>query len=228
MTMHYHGTDVPVRVLYELTGRCLCVSYLGTRKREVEIAHRIAQSIMLDNGAFSVWRAGKAADWAGFYRWVEPWLDHHTTWAVIPDVIDGDEAANDNLLAQWPHGTRGAPVWHMHEPVARLLRLAERWPRICIGSSGQYAIVGDACWHARMVVAMNELCGNGPPPVWLHMLRGMALGGSIYPFASVDSSDIARNHNRPQNSPRAMADRWDAMQCPGRWAVQPVQLELVA
>ena len=40
--------------------------------------------------------------------------------------------------------------------------------------------------------------------------------------------DIAQNHNRPQNTPRAMADRWDAMQTPGAWARLPEQLELVA
>jgi len=61
---------------------------------------------------------------------------------------------------------------------------------------------------------------DNSPPVWLHMLRGMALAGSEYPFASVDSTDIARNHNRPQNTVRGMADRWDARQCPGRWRVR--------
>jgi hypothetical protein len=45
-----------------------------------------------------------------------------------------------------------------------------------------------------MEQAMNAVCGSGPVPVWLHMLRGMALSGSEYPFASVDSTDIAQNH----------------------------------
>jgi len=35
-----------------------------------------------------------------------------------------------------------------------------------------------------------------------------------WPFASVDSTDIARNHNRPQNRIDHMAERWDRMQCP--------------
>jgi hypothetical protein len=59
------------------------------------------------------------------------------------------------------------------------------------------------------------------------MLRGMALAGSEYPFASVDSTDIARNHNRPRNSARGMADYWDSRQNPARW-VHHEQLELVA
>jgi hypothetical protein len=56
----------------------------------------------------------------------------------------------------------------------------------------------------------------------------MQLSGRHYPFASVDSTDIAQNHNRPQNTPRGMADRWDAMQTPAKWHPQPEQMELTA
>lgn len=224
MTLHYHGTPIsPRAVLHELAGRHFCVSF--AKPQDVKICHDIGQSVMLDNGAFSLWRSGKATDWPGYYRWCERWLEHWTTWAVIPDVIDGDAAANDALIAQWPHGTRGAPVWHMHEPVGRLCDLAARWPRVCIGSSAQYATVASFRWHDRMTVAMNALCGDGPPPVWLHMLRGMAMSLQHYPFASVDSTDIARNHNRPHNGAAAMAAMWDAQQCRARWYCRPVQME---
>jgi hypothetical protein len=89
MTMHYHGTPITPRVkLLELPGRNFCVSYADPR--DVAVCHEIGQSVMLDNGAFSFWKTGKAVDWNGYIEWAEPWLDHHTTWAVIPDVIDGD------------------------------------------------------------------------------------------------------------------------------------------
>jgi hypothetical protein len=78
-----------------------------------------------------------------------------------------------------------------------------------------------------MEQAMNAVCGNGTVPTWLHMLRGMSLSGSHYPFASVDSTDIAQNHNRPQNTPRKMADRWDGLQCKPHWQIRE-QLELEA
>lgn len=225
MTLHYHGTPISPRgVLQDLRGKCFCVSHAAPR--DVRVCPEVGQSVMLDNGAFSLWRAGKPTNWPGFYEWAEPWLDYRTTWAVIPDVIDGDVSANDRLISEWPFGERGAPVWHMHEPIARLQRLAEKWPRVCIGSSGDYATVGDSRWHDRMADAMNQLCGDGPPAVWLHMLRGMALSASHYPFASVDSTDVARNHNRPQNDARAMADRWDALQCSPRWSRQPIQTSL--
>lgn len=223
--IHYHGTPItPRKTLYTLAGRFFCVSH--AHPQDIEVVHQIGQGVMLDNGAFSAWASGKLVNWNGYYRWAEPWLDYHTTWAVIPDVIGGDAEQNDELLLQWPHGPRGAPVWHMHEPIDRLLALAAKWPRVCIGSSAQYRSVGTDRWRRRMDAAMNRLCGNGRPPVALHMLRGMKLSGDIYPLASVDSTDIARNHNGKRD-PVKMAMRWDASQCPARWVVREEQSEML-
>jgi hypothetical protein len=217
--MHYHGTPItPAPVLAQLVGRNFCVSYADPR--DVAVCHEIGQSVMLDNGAFTHWRQDTIPDWDGYHAWCEPWLERHTTWAVIPDVIDGDEADNDLLIGRWPHGsTKGAPVWHMHESVDRLLDLCEEFPRVCVGSSGAYRFVGSDPWHRRMEQAFNALCPTGPPPVWLHMLRGMALSEGPYPFASVDSTDIARNHNRNGGNALVMADRWDGRQTPARWTI---------
>lgn len=226
MTIHYHGTPIsPRTVIQKVAGRCFCVSFAAPQ--DVAWCHEHGQSVMLDNGAFSVWRRGLSADWPRFYAWVEEWLAYPTTWAVIPDVIDGDAAANDALIQQWPHGLHGAPVWHMHEPIDRLQRLCDEWPRVCIGSSAQYAVVGSTAWHARMVDAMNVLCRSGRVPTWLHMLRGMAATRWGYPFASVDSTDLGRNHNRGVDI-RLMADRWDVVQCRPTWTSTPVQIEIAA
>jgi hypothetical protein len=67
---------------------------------------------------------------------------------------------------------------------------------------------------------------DGRVPVWTHMLRGMSLTGSRYPFASVDSTDIGRNHHLETNTPRKMADRWDATQNPPRWSYVPEAIPL--
>jgi hypothetical protein len=83
-------------VLHELAGRNFCVRY--GEHRDVEICHEIGQSVMLDNGAFPAWTQGKATDWPGFVAWAKPWLEHRTTWAVMPDVIGGEEE-NDHLIA---------------------------------------------------------------------------------------------------------------------------------
>ncbi|GLS53444.1 hypothetical protein [Methylobacterium gregans] len=60
------------------------------------------------------------------------------------------------------------------------------------------------------------------------MLRGMQCAGREWSFASIDSTNIAQNHSRPQNTPRGMADHWEAMQTPGAWEQLPAQMELVA
>lgn len=205
-----------------MTGRCLCVSF--TRPEQIKIASQIAQSVMLDNGAFSAWRSGKPTDWPGYYSWCEEWLSAPTTWAVIPDVIVGDETVQDGLLAQWPFSHRGVPVWHMHESIDRLKRLTESWPRVCIGSSGQYAAILTDRWSARMDLAWNAIAKNSVP--WIHMLRGMQLVEHRWPFSSVDSTDVARNHARPRNNPRTMADRWDSKQAPSKWTPAAVQLTI--
>jgi len=181
---------------------------------------------MLDNGAFSAWKRNHEPNWPAFYAWADKWLSYPTTWAVIPDVIDGGSQLQDAMIREWPHGDRGAPVWHMDEPLNRLLQLADKWPKVCIGSTAEYAVVLSDSWKGRMDEIFNEVSKRHSRLPWLHMLRGMQTLGLRWPFASVDSTDIAQNHNRPQNTPRAMADRWDAIQCKASWEIQPEQMEL--
>ena len=227
--IHYHGTPItPVDVLYQLAGRSFCVSHADPR--QVRHAHEIGQSVMLDNGAFSAWRRGHATNWPAYYAWVDPWLDCPTTWAIPPDVIDAPSQEQDALLNEWPHGKqRAAPVWHLDEPISRLCRLVDDgWGRVCMGSTAEYSVVLSEAWSARMDAAWSELSrvfGRTPA---IHMLRGMQCSGRRWPFASVDSTDIAQNHHLPHQSARAMADRWDASQCPARYVPRPEQLELVA
>lgn len=226
MMIHYHGSPItPITALYELRGRHFCVSHAAPQ--DVSRCHQIGQSVMLDNGAFSKWKSGKATDWPAYYAWAERWLSFPTTWAVIPDVIDGGSQLQDALLREWPFGQRGAPVWHMDEPIDRLLRLCDDWFRVCIGSTAEYASVMSDGWQRRMDECWNRIAARGPLLPYVHMLRGMQCCGQRWPFASADSTDIAQNHHRPQNSPRAMADRWDAVQTPGEWQFRPQeQLEL--
>lgn len=224
--MHYHGTPIsPITALYELAGRCFCVSFAAPQ--DIARCHAIGQSVMLDNGAFSQWRKGKPTNWPAYYAWAEEWLAFPTTWAVIPDQIDAGAEAQDALLEQWPFGKRGTPVWHMDEPIERMVRLCDEWPKVCIGSTSVYAEVLSYSWQRRMDETFDEIAKRHHVLPWVHMLRGMDCCGRRWPFASVDSTDIGRNHNRPQNSPRKMADRWDAMQCPGTWRVSAKQMELI-
>lgn len=225
MTIHYHGTPItPNARLLELAGRHFCVSHAAPS--QVRLAHEIGQSVMLDNGAFSAWKRGHKTDWPAYYQWCERWLEYPTTWAVVPDEVEGDETVQDRLLEQWPYAkARSAPVWHMHESISRLLWLIDNWPRVCIGSSAQYAEVLSPAWERRMDETWRAIGTRVPN---LHMLRGMQLIRHRWPFASVDSTDVARNHNRDQNTALEMARRWDAGQCPPRFIDPGEQLEMVA
>lgn len=217
MTIHYHGTPItPASVFAELGGKCFCISH--AKPQDVKRAHAIGQSVMLDNGAFSKWKTGKATNWMAFYDWADPWLDCPTTWAVIPDEIDAGSQYQDALISEWPFGHKGAPVWHMDEPIDRLVRLSEKWPRVCIGSTAEFAVVLGPPWERRMDEAWEALMAAHRRTPTIHMLRGMQCSGKRWPFASVDSTDVAQNHNRPQNTARRMADRWDALQCRISWA----------
>ena len=181
---------------------------------------------LLDSGAFSAWKRGHEPDWKKYYDWCDKWLNYPTSWAVIPDVVDGGSQLQDAMIREWPFKGRGAPVWHMDEPLDRLAKLCDEWPKVCVGSTAEYADVMSEAWCRRMDDMWDRVSRHHRRLPWLHMLRGMQLSGRHWPFASVDSTDIAQNHHRPQNTPRSMADRWDAIQCKAAWEIRPEQMEL--
>lgn len=196
--IHYHGLPITpaVAAVEAIKGGHAFVSF--RRFDQLSLVLELAQSFAVDNGAFSAWRAGEEVkDWGDYYAWIEsiryfPGFD----FAVIPDAIDQEEKANDQLLSEWPHGAfAGAPVWHLHESLKRLERLVSDWPRICLGSSGAYSSPGSRPWWDRMRKAMSVVCKpDGTPRVKLHGLR--MLDSKIvtaFPFASADSTNIARN-----------------------------------
>ncbi len=196
--IHYHGLPINPQTVAvtAVNGGHAFVTFADPQP--LGVAVQVCQSFAVDNGAFSAWKTGRPVqDWRPFYEWAEhcrriPSCD----FAVIPDVIDGDEAANDALLDEWPLPMWfGAPVWHMHESLDRLDRLTHQYPRVCIGSSGEYATVGNEAWWRRINGAMSVACSpDGRPLCKLHGLR--MLNPKVFtrlPFASADSTNIARN-----------------------------------
>lgn len=221
MTIHYHGTPLtPRAALMTLAGKHFCVPF--SDPRDADACHGIGQSIMFDNGAFSAHTRGVALDVGGYHRWLEARLGH-PHWAVIPDAIDGSEADQRALMAQWPFGVLGAPVWHLGLSLDYLLALADEWPRICFGSSGRYWQVGSPDWCRRVDAAFDALATRHARMPWVHMLRGMAMSGDRWPFASVDSVNVARNHKDTATDPERMARRIDSIQSPVLWRSGPVQ-----
>lgn len=169
------------------------------RRDDLPIVADVCQSFVFDNGAFTIWKQGGQLDVAGYIEWVGEWHQHPGfDWALIPDVIDGDETQNDALIDRWsdsPVARSGVPVWHMHESIDRLVRLCSTWATVALGSSGQWATPGTDAWWERMGAAMDVLCDEqGRPPARLHGLRMM--NPNIFtrlPLASVDSTNAAVN-----------------------------------
>ena len=58
------------------------------------------------------------------------------------------------------------------------------------------------------------------------MLRGLCLGGTKYPFASADSTNVARNFKSVKKCPEKMARKIDSMQTPIKWVESFNQQEL--
>lgn len=197
--IHYHGAPCTPNTagLALYTRRHACVSF--AHPAQLPLIAEVAQSFMLDNGAFTLWKRGEGTvDVTAYAEWVRRWHRHPGfDFCLIPDDIDGDEAANDMMLARWRDTglwKYGVPVWHLHESLERLDRMSRSFDRIALGSSGRYAVVGNGTWWARMSEAMDTICDDGMPRCKLHGLR--MLNPTIFsqlPLSSADSTNVARN-----------------------------------
>lgn len=202
--IHYHGGPItPLAVANAAwTGRHAFVSF--ARPDQIAFAAEICQSFAIDNGAFTFWqRGGGSIDIPAYVAFVKEWERHPAfDWALIPDLIDGTEEENDLMFAKYREAggnlLAGVPVWHLHESLERLARLCRTWPRVALGSSGQYAKIGTPGWWKRMGETMDYICDeHGRPPAKLHGLR--MLNPTVFsqiPLSSADSTNVAQNHAR--------------------------------
>lgn len=234
--IHYHGLPITPETCAAKVAIGGHVFLSFAHRGQQGVATGLAQSFAVDNGAFSAWRSGNPiTDWSEFWRWAEEMVSIPSCdFVVVPDVIDGSEADNDALvweaqlhLPEWSL----APVWHLHERIGRLEELARDYPRICLGSSGDYAEIGTAAWWRRMSDALDAVCENGVPQVKLHGLR--MLDPDVFtkiPFASADSTNIGRNigidcrwtgsYGPATKETRAMVmrERIESSNAPPRWS----------
>jgi hypothetical protein len=203
--IHYHGTPIGGSrqdAARFLSGRHALVPFLY--QNDLGAVLEYAQSFMLDNSAFSYWKAGHGRiDFDQYCAWVDSVRMHPSfDFALIPDVIDGSEDDNRSLITKWMmhwHGKEafdlGAPVWHLHESLEWLAHLVRVFPVVAIGSSGQWKTPGTESWWKRMSDAMQVACNkDGAPKCRLHGLR--MLDPEIFsrlPFRSADSTNAAVN-----------------------------------
>lgn len=198
--IHYHGGPITpdTCALKAWRGRHAFISF--ENPGQLGLASEVCQSFAFDNGAFTAWKkAGRnnKTDWQDYYDFLSRWKNHPACdFAIIPDVIDGGGSKNDDLLADWPFSKSfGVPVWHMNESDERFIRLCNEWPRVAIGSCGEYDVKSPAKATARLKdVIRHVLDEHGQPVTRLHGLR--MLNPKIFsklPLASADSTNVARN-----------------------------------
>ncbi|MGP1205264.1 hypothetical protein ACJ8J6_01025 [Serratia sp. CY47279] len=231
--IHYHGGPITpdTCALKAWRARHAFISFV--HDSQIGLAAEICQSFAIDNGAFSAWKAaGKnKIDWSDYYAFVERWKNHPGfDFAIIPDVIDGGAAENDALLTEWPHGKFfGVPVWHMNESDDRFIRLCHEYPRVAIGSCGEYDVRKPAISVTRMKdIIRHVVDAHGQPICKLHGLRMLnPLIFTKLPLASADSTNVARNigidkkwkgaYSPASKETRAavMAERIEAFNSPG-------------
>lgn len=190
----YHGTPMtnPFGLLEKVSEYDVNFLVSWANKQDIKKIVKLGNNFILDNGAFTFWKKEKKVNWDKYYKWVEQYPQRDNFF--IPDVIDGTEKENDELLKTNPFSD-GIPVWHIAESFDRLEKLANNYNYIAFGSSGEFSKLGTLKWHKRMNEAMKVICDeNGKPTVKIHMLR--CLDTRIftqYPFYSGDSTNVARN-----------------------------------
>lgn len=236
----YHGTPCGGKrddVARFLAGRHALIPF--GRTEDIATASEVCESFVLDNGAFTAWKSGNPInDWSEYYGFVDQWRRHPAfDWAIIPDVIDGTEQDNNDLLAEWPFEETGTPVWHLHESLDRLNMLVSAYRVVALGSSGEFAEPGSRSWWVRMSEAMEVACDDdGRARCKLHGLR--MLDPAIFhrlPLSSADSTNAVRNGTRTAakvgyntlTGMQIIADRIESHQSARTWVCTEKQSVLV-
>lgn len=244
--IHYHGAPCsgPAdQVGRFYAGRHAMVSFAWPD--QLPIIADVAQSFVLDNGAFSAWKSGKPLDVKAYRAWIDEWQYHPGfAWCLIPDVIDGSEQDNDVMIYEWQNAIEcyhAVPFWHLHESLSRLRRLTRSHRTVALGSSGQWSQPGKEAWWDRMKEIMPEICDDaGRPRCKLHGLR--MLNPEIFtrlPFASADSTNAPQNAGASSRfgmyapslafqRANVIADRIESFNSAAAWCPTETQMELFA
>lgn len=199
--IHYHGTPMGGSrqdAARFLIGRHALVSFY--RPDDLPVVMDVCQSFVLDNGAFSHWKAGKGdIDFNRYHAWVQQLAGHPgLDWCLIPDKIDGTEDDNVDLVTRWlKTGSKveGVPVWHLHESMEWLDYLVRNFRTVALGSSGAWRTPNSGSWWVRMAEVMAVACDDsGVARCRLHGLR--MLNPAVFsrlPLVSADSTNAAVN-----------------------------------
>ncbi len=205
-----HGTPItPGRLLDTMRGSSFCVSFAAPQQLDqcIELVGD-DEVLILDNGAFSHWRAGNGAiDRFEFWEWAnEAQRRCPAAIAVIPDVIQGDERENliemswalREELSEFPERTMS--IWHLDDSRDFLATQCKLCNFIGIGSTNEVDVQKHKDEYLRRIrmvyetVRAIEAVHQRRP--WVHLMRGLGIMDRCAWVDSGDSTNVARNHCR--------------------------------
>ena len=236
--IHYHGTPISgdkITAIRFLQKRHALVPFFY--QKHLAVVSEVCSSFVFDTSAYTIWKRGGEFDYPKYLKWVEGWCQHPSfDWAIIPDVIptSNDQsfvAQNDHYIRLFPEELKryGVPVYHLNEPIERMVDLANEWHRVALGSSGEYSQPNSEIWWSRISQIMKKITTpEGKPLCKLHGLRMMNPAVvKLIPFSSVDSATAGRNANNKTNSmyrpvtaeqrAEVIAQRLEATNSPSVW-----------
>lgn len=187
----YHGTPLggtKMDSIKFLKGRDALIS-MAAQGQTAEVLE-CCDSFCLDNGAFTIWKTtGGKIDVPKYKTWVDSLATHPAfDFALIPDVIMGEEKENDELVASWDSEHIGIPVYHLGEPVDRFFRLAKDFKKIAFGSTDLWPRNGSKGWWKHMADFMDTITDSrGVMPVKVHGLR--MLDPKLFQYLPLHSGD---------------------------------------
>jgi len=197
-TVHYHGSPIWGNkgevCKVAVRGAGAFISY--ARPDQIKLCLKYADSVGIDNAAFSAWKKGLIINWTEFYQWLgRYYFNDKVKMFMIPDIIDGTEKENNHLIKAVPSmfKEKATPVWHLHESLDKLNWLCGDYGRVAFGSSGDFATIRTRAWRGRMDQAFNLIIKKNHKTKihGLRMLDGRVLGN--YPLTTADSTNIACN-----------------------------------
>lgn len=210
----YHGTPVggdKMDAIKFLKGRHALVSFAC----QIQVAEVLdcCESFCLDNGAFTIWKAGKGKIEVDKYlEWVNSVATHPSfDFCIIPDIIGGSEKENNDLLLTWECKHESIPVYHLGESIDRFFMLADKYKKVAFGSTDKWPRNGSKEWWGCMAAFMDAVTdSDGTLPVKVHGLRMLDTKLFQYlPLHSGDSTNAGVNGHRCQSKGTYPAiERW--------------------
>jgi hypothetical protein len=109
----------------------------------------------------------------------------------------------------------------------RVARMVNAYPKVCLGSSGEFWEIGTAAWCSRMDEIFNYLARTESRMPWIHGLRMLGQHSGPWPLASADSTNVAQNFKRDTGCAECKAAPIDGRQPAPRWNLRPEQSKLI-